>query len=446
MTVIICDANFSFTLSVAKAFEGQGISCVQVGTGKECQLKIFQGKFDALIIDINTQSHSAVEVIKYVKAHKLKTRIIVTLEKAGQLEAMDLNVETLKRLGVYNMVTKPIDPEQLVKLVLTKIGFDSDQTVYANEEEIVANADEMCLLETPEIVIENIAILDYYVHTTGYIYHRVIKRGEKAAGQIDQKIFYKAKDRTLFIQFMNKIVGKMTPDEEIKPEDKFINLKSLADTYITESYTNGLNPKLVEEGKKLCQNMFALLDKEKRLKELMKMYQEKTPHHFAELFLVSFFSTIIAKSLDWNSQRTTEMVALGGLLHDIGLYRLNPEITRKLRADMTIEEEEIFKTHPLESVKILREMTQIAEPVAQIVYQHHETINGEGFPNQLSSVRIYPLAKIVSVADAFTSLLIQSQKPPIEALKMFVQNRQNIERYDANLIKSLITGFVKESK
>ena len=102
--------------------------------------------------------------------------------------------------------------------------------------------------------------------------------------------------------------------------------------------------------------------------------------------------------------RELENLATGALLHDIGKMKVPCEILNKTDK-LTDEEIAIIRKHPLWGVMILRESEiHVPEPVRQIVYQHHEDFNGEGYPRQLSECHIYRLARLVHICDVYDAL------------------------------------------
>ncbi len=83
----------------------------------------------------------------------------------------------------------------------------------------------------------------------------------------------------------------------------------------------------------------------------------------------------------------------------------------------------------------------INSSVLQIVYQHHETIDGEGYPNKLSGVKIFPLAKVVNLADAFSDFLQNKKITPKVGISCFTEDEDRMKKYDISLVKALIAGF-----
>ena len=84
----------------------------------------------------------------------------------------------------------------------------------------------------------------------------------------------------------------------------------------------------------------------------------------------------------------------------------------------------------------------ITEPILQIVEQHHEAMDGSGFPSGLTSTKIYPLAKIVGLADHFTNIMLRQKLSAQDTLRTFLQDKKNIYCFEADLVLKLANAFL----
>jgi response regulator RpfG family c-di-GMP phosphodiesterase len=94
---------------------------------------------------------------------------------------------------------------------------------------------------------------------------------------------------------------------------------------------------------------------------------------------------------------TIEGLRIAGILHDVGKIRIPVSILSR-SGKLLDAEYEMLKIHPQESYEILKNIP-FPWPVAQMVLQHHERIDGSGYPQGLRGDQILPEAKILSVAD-----------------------------------------------
>ena len=136
-----------------------------------------------------------------------------------------------------------------------------------------------------------------------------------------------------------------------------------------------------------------------------------------------------------------EGVSIAATLHDIGKISIPAEILNK--SDQLSEDEfNLIKTHPRLGYDILNEI-EFPHPVAQIVLQHHERIDGSGYPSGLSGKDILLEAKILGVADVIDAM--QSSHPYRPALGLdrvldeISRNRGIL--YDFNVVYACLVVF-----
>ncbi|OHE23460.1 MAG: hypothetical protein A2X92_06840 [Syntrophus sp. GWC2_56_31] len=95
-------------------------------------------------------------------------------------------------------------------------------------------------------------------------------------------------------------------------------------------------------------------------------------------------------------------IRMAAFLHDIGKISLPAEILSKA-SHLSDVEFSLVKTHPQKGYELLKEI-EFAWPVARMVWQHHERLNGSGYPSGLSGEEILLGARILAVADVVEAM------------------------------------------
>ncbi len=117
---------------------------------------------------------------------------------------------------------------------------------------------------------------------------------------------------------------------------------------------------------------------------------------------VAVLATAVGMSIGYNRNQLTEL-GIGALLHDIGKIELPSELLNKTTR-WTPEEQEIAKQHTINGFNILRKQHDISLLSAHVALQHHERLDGSGYPQGLRGNQIHEYAQIVAICDVYDSL------------------------------------------
>jgi putative nucleotidyltransferase with HDIG domain len=135
-----------------------------------------------------------------------------------------------------------------------------------------------------------------------------------------------------------------------------------------------------------------------------------------------------------------KLYGLGALLHDIGKLRIPIEILNK-PGKLTNKEYKLMKTHPQLGEKILSNIEGIDQSIIDVVYEHHERFDGQGYPNHLQGNQISEAAQFVSIASVYDALI--SENAYSEAIAPTAALRAIYEMQDKAFSAELVQLFIK---
>ncbi|MGE5389465.1 MAG: HD-GYP domain-containing protein [Deltaproteobacteria bacterium] len=118
---------------------------------------------------------------------------------------------------------------------------------------------------------------------------------------------------------------------------------------------------------------------------------------------VAVFSIMTGLSMGYGESSLMDL-GLGCLLHDIGLISIDPALLDR-PDELTASERQQLNQHPEIGFNILRHYREISTTAAHIAYQHHERVDGLGYPRQLTKRQIVEYARIAAVADTFDEII-----------------------------------------
>ena len=173
---------------------------------------------------------------------------------------------------------------------------------------------------------------------------------------------------------------------------------------------------------------------------LSKLIEAKDPELYEHSKRVSDIATFISKQLGL-SKVDCIFIKLASQIHDLGKISLRDQIVYK---DSSLNENEYLemKRHPVVGAEILRQF-QINENVVKIVEQHHERVDGTGYPKALPAQDIVIGAKILAVADAYDAItsdrVYRKGLSKEEALEIITKASGSV--YDEKIVKAFILGL-----
>jgi putative nucleotidyltransferase with HDIG domain len=132
------------------------------------------------------------------------------------------------------------------------------------------------------------------------------------------------------------------------------------------------------------------------------------------------------------------VLATGGLMHDVGKMQISHEVLNK-PGRLDAAEMEVMRSHVPRSVEYLRHCPTLPKGVSIIAGQHHEKLDGTGYPNGLKGRELNKLARMASIVDVFGALTDRRvYKPPMapeEALSLMT------DQMSAHLDQMLLAQF-----
>lgn len=126
-------------------------------------------------------------------------------------------------------------------------------------------------------------------------------------------------------------------------------------------------------------------------------------YYFFHPINVSIYAIMTGLSLGYPEGNIMDL-GLGALLHDIGMITIDRSIINNPGA-LNQQEMETIREHPIIGFNILRNYHELSTTATHIAYQHHERVDGSGYPRGLRSKEIVEYAKITAVADTFDAVI-----------------------------------------
>ncbi|TCK92841.1 HD-GYP domain-containing protein (c-di-GMP phosphodiesterase class II) [Natranaerovirga hydrolytica] len=167
----------------------------------------------------------------------------------------------------------------------------------------------------------------------------------------------------------------------------------------------------------------------------LKTYDDYTYYHCVN---VAVLSIVMGINYGLNKQKLIEL-GLGAVLHDVGKMFVDKDILNKEDV-LEKEEYDYIKKHTEFGYRYLKETFDIPMSSYVSVLQHHERLDGTGYPNQCKGKEVTLFARIIAIADVYDALIsnrsYRTALLPSEAIEYLMGNG---DAFDTELIKLFIT-------
>lgn len=413
-TILIVDDEARMRTSLARLLRNTGYAPDQASGGKQACGLISEKSYDLLLLDLMMPDMGGLEVMEYVQSHSPKTLVIILTGFASAESAVDC----LKK-GAYDYLKKPFEVEELTRRVEHALD---QKRLQIEEEELHLQRDyfQQLFENSPDAIV----LLDAEDH--------ILK-----VNRSFEKIF----------QYTSAEIEMHSLNEVIVPE----NMRSEADqlsqkaqsmgSVHTESRRRRKDGNLVDvsilgypiqhkdrqigvygiysditQRKRSEEQLQGTLEKLRKamgatISAMAATVEVRDPYTAGHQQRVANLARAIAQTIGLSDEEV-DGIRMAGAIHDLGKITVPAEILSK-PGRITDVEFSLIKTHPLIAYDILKEI-DFPWPVADIVYQHHERLDGSGYPQGLSGDQICLEARILSVADSVEA--IASHRPYRPAL------------------------------
>lgn len=136
-------------------------------------------------------------------------------------------------------------------------------------------------------------------------------------------------------------------------------------------------------------------------------------------------------------------IAVAGVLHDLGKTKIPDEILNK-PGKLTDSEFRIIQTHPIYGYELVAQSKQLTNRAKLGIIEHHEKIDGTGYPRKLKGEQISLIGKILAVVDVYDALV--TKRPyrtdliePAEAIEMMLSM---YNQFDLDILKAFLNCII----
>jgi len=173
---------------------------------------------------------------------------------------------------------------------------------------------------------------------------------------------------------------------------------------------------------------------------MLTVTRMKSKDDYTYLHSVAVCALMIALGKQINYQGNFHSLGMAGLLHDVGKMAIPDEILNK-PGKLTDEEFKIIQDHPRSGWEILKNSDDVDEIALDVCLHHHERVDGNGYPDKLSSDKLSLVARMAAVCDVYDAITsnrcYKEGWEPADALKKMAEWK------DGHFDEQIFQAFVK---
>jgi len=212
---------------------------------------------------------------------------------------------------------------------------------------------------------------------------------------------------TVTVTSLNPNFQLLPPEDVVQEKTRINAIKKVYETFQSVEKTGELDVDAMQDVSEKI--IFDIIDRKENLVQLTDIRLHDT-YTFSHSVNVAILSAMLGMLCHY-SKKDLLLLTLGALLHDLGKINVSPAILTKTTR-LTAEEFSLVQQHPLNgAARIMQMERSLPAPsvLAAIAAEHHEHVDGRGYPRGLKDEQIHRFAKIVAIADVYDALT--SERP-----------------------------------
>jgi putative nucleotidyltransferase with HDIG domain len=231
-----------------------------------------------------------------------------------------------------------------------------------------------------------------------------------------KKMFILTEEETNYRNYLSRNIDMAFDSNSGKPlETRAEIIQGAAQSNAEQVMENPDDVNAYNETKENVSRFVSFLNEDQAIQHILAVENtdKSVAHHGVT---VSTLATALAKRLGINDPRQKQLLSLGALLHDFEHFHNGLDVSRPLD-QLTPEEMKVYQEHPVAGGRRVQDKRHFDQLVISIIAQHHEYIDGKGWPRGLKESQMDPLAVIVASANALDRIITYEGKSRKEAAK-----------------------------
>ena len=294
------------------------------------------------------------------------------------------------------------------------------------------------------LIRENCADFEVFLPRPGHEEPVLYRRSDAGLSEPDFKrmaehgvsrLYLRATDQVKCEQALEAKLSAILNNPDVSPDDKAEIFHGTGKSVARDLVQNSVTTAGLERTSLIVDNMInCVLEDPLTAAFLVQMagHERSTAGH---MIVVANLAIILGAAVYGQDLAMLQMLGFAGMLHDLGKLSISPDILNK-PTPLTREELILIHQHPIESVRLIGEDPHVTQAVRQMILQHHERIDGRGYPLGVSGADLLHGSRVLSVVDSFHAMIGQRsyREPLLPPDAVRVLATQSGKQFDAEVL------------
>lgn len=249
-------------------------------------------------------------------------------------------------------------------------------------------------------------------------------------------LYVLAREFAALEQLLREALPAVLADETLPPENKFAVLQSAMALEVDGAFRLANCARFVDLSHRVAEQITVLCSDDSLVPRKLFAMVRHDFYTFTHLTNVAGFTVLLAEHLGIGEGPERRQIAVGGLLHDLGKKHIPTDLLCKKGRPNEFEWD-LIKSHPVRGYEELCDRNELSHAQLMMVYQHHERLDGKGYPVGMMGDEIHPWARMLAVCDVFDALTsLRPYRKPIswtDALNYLESHAGT--HFDADMVK-----------
>ena len=404
ISILVVDDEADITEVFESLLVSEGYTVERASSGEEAILKLGEKEFHLILADIRMPNMSGLELLAWTKKNQPKLRTILVTG----LTNLEMTKAALD-LGCEAFLAKPVDRSELLKTV---------QFALSEPENEIQREGNYGQVPIEDFISGKNLPYSIYVRLVTGRFVKIAHTGEDLdLGRIYNLKFKSVNELWLekgdFLKYQamsQRLAAGVATMTQVSADKKAKVIEHACQIAAQKLQMAGVEAGSLESASQLLNAALTLTLESPGSVAMLEVMNTRLNGRYAHASTTALLAILITQVMGWTNKKNIFSLALAGFFHDIGLMDAPEGLEDKPLADMSEEEKTIYLNHPARGVELLKDLPGLPSEVLTIVSQHHESgKESGGFPRNIQSSEVFPMARILRLLDEFSHRLLRSQ-------------------------------------